>query len=216
MISRDFLRACGGDRQREFAQNDRMFRVRSIRARMLLSAIGVVIGWFFAMPATALSHEEWLIAFVRFLDWPAPLPDNTLVICVHHDDPALELDGKQVRGLKLQVRRVPQPRRFDGCHVYSALSQSESNWTRSLSGLNALHSSDSNKAQSNLPTLAIGPGGRFCDLGGAICLVTDAVTGSQTYRLNLDTLSRLGFRVDSQLLRPRPRTGRVEKPEKME
>lgn len=181
---------------------------------MLLSAIGLVVGWTWSLPVAALSHEEWLIAFVRFVDWPAPLPDNTLVICLHQDSPALDLDGKQVRGLKLQVRRVAQPRRLDGCHVYSALPHSETNWTRWLSALNALNAQSLTEANKALPILAIGPGGRFCDLGGAICLVTDAATGSETYRLNLDTLSRSGFRVDSQLLRSQPRPARVEKPEK--
>lgn len=190
-----------------------MFFVRSIRARKLLSAIGLVSAAALSMPAVALSPEEWLIAFVRFVDWPAPLPDNTLMICQHQESPALDLDGKQVRGLKLQVRRVAQPRRLDGCHVYSALSDNETNRSGWLSTLNALNMSEAHKGR---PILSVGSGGRFCDLGGAICLVADAVTGNETYRLNLDTLSRSGFRVDSQLLRSQPRPTRAEKSDKLE
>jgi hypothetical protein len=108
----------------------------------------------------------------------------------------------------LQVRRVAQPRRQDGCHVYSALAMNETIWSRWLTAINAQNLDEANRTR---PALAVGSGGRFCDLGGAICLVTDAVTNSETYRLNLDTLSRSGFRVDSQLLRPPPRpTAKLE------
>ena len=158
---------------------------------MLLSIFGVVGASVMSAPASALSHEEWVMAFVRFVEWPAPSvgADNTLVICQPTDAPALELEGKQVRGLTLQVVRVSKPRDMDRCHVFSALSQREADWALWLAAL---------KSQ---PILAVGQGTRYCEVGGAICLIKDETTGSEKYQLNLDSLSRAGFKVRSQLLR---------------
>lgn len=175
-----------------------MFRVSTIvmRVVLLIAALFPV-----AASATALSHEEWITAFVRFVDWPTPSPDATLTVCLQHDTPALELEGRQVRGLSLKVRRVVRARELSGCHVYAALASEEMYWARALKIINHVINAAPAKAS---PVLSIGQGAQFCDLGGTICLVNDASTGVQTYRLNLDALSRAGFRVDSQLLRSQP------------
>ncbi len=142
-----------------------------------------------------------MTAFVRFVDWPTPTADTTLTVCQQHDTPALELEGRQVRGLKLKVRRVVHPRELVGCHVYTALASDELHWVPALKIINQVINVAPSKT---LPILAVGHGAQFCDLGGAICLVKNAMTGVETYRLNLDALARAGFRVDSQLLRSQP------------
>ena len=71
-----------------------------------------------------------------------------------------------------------------------------------MKAANSLNLANVNNARPFI--LTVGTGGQFCDLGGAICLVNDALTGAANYRLNLDTLSRAGFRVDTQLLRSQP------------
>ena len=48
-----------------------MCRVLAITARMLLSIFGVVGASVMSAPASALSHDEWVMAFVRFVEWPA-------------------------------------------------------------------------------------------------------------------------------------------------
>lgn len=132
------------------------------------------------------------MAFVRFVEWPASSrgADNTLVICQPMDAPVHDFQGKLVRGLALQVVRISKPQELDQCHVFSALSQRETDWAPWLEAL---------KSQ---PILAVGQGPRYCELGGAICLVRDESTGAEKYQLNLDSLSRAGFKVRSQLLRP--------------
>jgi len=40
--------------------------------------------------------------------------------------------------------------------------------------------------------------------------VADDATGIERYRLNLDSLSRAGFKVNSQLLRAQPQRARTE------
>ena len=139
------------------------------------------------------------MAFVRFVDWPTSPKDNTLAICQQLDAPRLLLQRLQVRGLTMQVVRVSRLRDVNRWHVFSALSMKEAEWTPWLAAL---------KSQ---PILVVGLGARFCELGGAICLVKDEATGVEKYQLNLDSLSRSGFRVRSQLLRPpRQRSANVE------
>ena len=165
-----------------------------------------------SMPVMALSQEEWVSAFVRFVEWPVPVSviDGPLVVCHKHGSPTLELEGKQVRGLTLKVRRIAGPKELVGCHIYSELAVDDANWTVWLKEVNNLNIA-ATAARTLAPSerlfpliLAVGRGAQFCDLGGAICLVPDAVTGGENYRLNLDTLSRAGFRVDTQLLRSQP------------
>lgn len=180
---------------------------RSTFASVVLSAVGLLGGWALSMPVMALSHEDWLTAFVRFVEWPAGAVDGTLVVCQPVGGAALDLDGKQVRGLTLRVRRVERVGSLIGCHIYAALLIDEARWARwlkSIVGHVAAGAQSGPGAARAMPVLAIGQGSLFCDLGGAICLVKDETTGVETYRLNLDTLTRGGFRVDSQLLRGQP------------
>lgn len=177
-----------------------MSRVCIIVVRLLLSLFGVTGASAISAPANALSHEEWVTAFVRFVEWPATAisAENALVICVPTDAPTLELEGKLVRGLTLRVVRVPRPRDIDRCHVFSALFQREADWAPWLAAL------------KSLPILAVGQGARYCEVGGAICLVKDEATGVEKFQLNLDSLSRSGFKVNSQLLRQqRPRAALI-------
>ena len=180
-----------------------MICVSSIALRIALVAFSVIgIGAaLISTPAAALSHEEWVVAFVRFIDWPAPEPDTTLVVCQQPETPALLLDGKLVRGRTTQVRRVSDTRELDSCHAFVAFSGDEASWAPWLKRLSQV--TDASKSRVR-PILAIGKGSQFCELGGAICLVKNATTGGETYRLNLDALARAGFRVDSQLLRSSP------------
>lgn len=170
-------------------------------ASFCATAVGVCA---LSTPVAALSHEEWVSAFVRFVEWPVPasIIDGPLVVCQQSDAPRLVLDGRQVRGLTLKVRRVSTPQHLAGCHVYAAFSGDEASWTPWLKAVNSFNEANLKKARPNI--LPVGLGGQFCELGGAICLVADLVTGAENYRLNLETLSRAGFRVDTQLLRSQP------------
>ena len=168
-----------------------MYRHLVVTVRMLLSVFAVVGASVMSAPAKALSHEEWVMAFVRFVEWPAPSvgAENTLVVCQPTAVPALDLHGKQVRGLTLQVIRLASPGDVEGCDIFSALAQREADWAAWLSALKAK------------PILAVGQGAHYCEVGGTICLIMDEKTGVEKFQLNLDRLSRTGFKVRSQLLR---------------
>lgn len=178
--------------------------LRHLRSTFALLARPAAIGasaWALSTSVAALSQEEWVSAFVRFVEWPAPAPtiNGSLVVCQQRDASALALDGQRVRGLILTVRHVSRTQHLVGCHIYAAFSGNETSWMPWLKAVNSLNMANVKKARPVI--LVIGVGGQFCDLGGAICLISDSVTGVENYRLNLDTLSRAGFRVDTQLLR---------------
>jgi hypothetical protein len=191
-----------GDRSHKFNENACM-------SRALIYAICMLLPWpeaararAVSVAAVSLSHEEWVMAMVRFVDWPADarpaITDNTLVVCQPADAVPLDIGGRQVRGLTLQRLAVSKPAELDRCHVFSALSQRETDWLPWLAAIRAQ------------PVLALGATARYCEVGGAICLVKDDKTATATFQLNLDTLARSGFKVRSPMLRPtRPRTPAV-------
>ena len=174
-----------------------LFDVAALRRNVYVIAL---CGFtFIPNSARALSHEEWVMAFARFVDWPLPHAEKALVVCHPPDSPTLDLEGKLVRGLTLQLLRISHPREIDRCNVFVALSQREADWSLWLAAI------------SQKPVLAVGSGARYCELGGAICLIPRDRANVEKYRLNLDSLSRSGLRVRSQLLRPsRTRNGLVE------
>jgi YfiR/HmsC-like len=180
------------------------FRIHRSLVRLARSVATAACIGSLSLPAAALSHEEWVSAFVRFVEWPVPasIIDGPLVVCHQHNAPALALDGQQVRGLTLKVRRLMRPQHLAGCHIFASFAGDEASWTPWLKAASHLNLTNESKARPSI--LVVGQGGQFCDLGGAICLVSDPVTGASNYRLNLDTLSRAGFRVDTQLLRSQP------------
>lgn len=180
-------------------------------SRFALFATTAALAGTLSSSVVALSREEWVSAFVRFVEWPVPAAtiDGPLVVCQHRDAPALALNGQRVRGVTLAVRRVARLQQLTGCHIYAAFSDKASSWTPWLQAGNRVNLANVQKGHPAI--LMIGMGGQYCDLGGAICLVTDSVTGLENYRLNLDTLARAGFRVDTQLLRAKAlRTAKAE------
>jgi hypothetical protein len=176
-------------------------------SRALIYVICMLLPWpevararSVSVAAVTLSHEEWVMALVRFVDWPVDtrpaIVDNSLVVCQPADATPLDLSGRQVRGLTLQRLTVTKPSELDRCHVFSALSQREADWSPWLAAI---------KSQ---PVLAVGVSARYCELGGAVCLIKDekGAAGAATYQLNLEALARSGFKVRSPMLRPaRPR-----------
>ena len=69
------------------------------------------------------------------------------------------------------------------------MSQREAEWSPWLSKL------------KSRPTLTLGVGSRFCEAGGAICVVKDDVTGVEKYQVDLDAMARAGLDVRLPLLR---------------
>jgi len=158
------------------------------RTRAALFA-ALIAGCLSVAPAFALSNEEWVSAFVRFVD----------------GTPELDLVGKPVRGVSLLVLRLGNPRYVDRCQIFAALARpdkaTETNgfdWTPWIA------------ATRSKPILTIGRGTAACEQGAAICLVPDDGGSGESYRVNLETLARAGLKVKSQLLRTPALLGKTE------
>lgn len=174
------------------------------RTRAALFA-ALIAGCLFVAPAFALSNEEWVSAFVRFVDWPGLGNDHALVVCAPPGTPELDLVGKPVRGVSLLVLRLGNPRYVDRCQIFAALARpdkaTETNgfdWTPWIA------------ATRSKPILTIGRGTAACEQGAAICLVPDDGGSGESYRVNLETLARAGLKVKSQLLRTPALLGKTE------
>ncbi len=140
-------------------------------------------------PAAAVAEEEWVRTFVRFVDWPMSPADNVIVVCQPHEAVPLALNGVQIGAMTLQVMPLKRARDAERCHVFSAMSQREKQWRPWLASFRSR------------PILVMGPGSRFCETGGAICVVRDDATGAEKYRVNLDAIARAGLKVRLPLLR---------------
>ena len=184
----------------ETARNHR-HALRAFRAavsRVARAALVVMLSAFSSLPASALTSETWVTSFIRFVEWPQAVADNTFIVCQPPDTPELDLTGKQVRGLTLLVLRVARPRDVSRCNVFVAWPQA---------GKPAVDWQPWIAAIGDKAILSIGASERFCELGGAVCVISDDATGRENYRVNLDVLARAGFKVNAQLLRkqfPRP------------
>lgn len=139
--------------------------------------------------AEAISEEEWVTTFVRFVDWPVPPPDNVIVVCQPPSSALLAIQGVQVRGMTLQAVQLKRVSDAERCHVFTAMSQREADWLPWIGKF---------KSRATL-TLGVGP--RFCEAGGAICVVKDEATGVEKYQVNLDAMARAGLKVRFPLLR---------------
>ncbi len=174
------------------AQSGCMVLLKPCRFRSGSTFFCVLAGIALALPSTpsaAVADEEWVATFVRFVDWPQSPSDNVIIVCQPHNAPTLALHGVQVRGLTLQVVHLRRPQDAARCHVFSAMSLREGEWLPWLATFRAR------------PTLALGSGSRFCETGGAICVVKDDATGAEKYRVNIDAISRAGLKVRLPLLR---------------
>lgn len=153
---------------------------------------GVVAAISFAIapaPAAAIAEEEWVTTFVRFVDWPSSPVDNVIVVCQPHEAVPLALNGVQIGAMTLHVVQLKRAGEAKRCHVFSAMSQQETQWRPWLASFRSR------------PILVMGPGSRFCETGGTICVVKDDATGAEKYRVNLDAVARSGLKVRMPLLR---------------
>jgi hypothetical protein len=135
----------------------------------------------------ALSHEQWITAFLRFVDWPVNSISNVLTVCYLPSATPLVLDDLSVRGIVLKARPVATPRESGPCNVlYLANAQGVEiePWLRGF---------------HDRPVLTIGRGDQFCDLGGGICLLPTRKESTASYRINVNALNKVGLRASAQL-----------------
>lgn len=140
--------------------------------------------------------EQVMAAFVsrfpHFVEWPdsALQGRETIDICVAEPDPFEEdlenlIEGEELHGRRLTIRRIGHPSRVEGCHVLFVSSPSE-------------RASEFLEQIEGQPVLTVGESSDFLDAGGIINLLI--INQRVRFAVNADAASRAGLRLSSQLL----------------
>ncbi len=135
----------------------------------------------------------FLYNFVKFVDWPIevlPKSGDTISICVLSDDPVYEaletIDGKNVKGRRLTVRRMDAVKDLASCHVAFFGITEEKRLPQFIRGL------------QGSSVLTVGEIDRFAQSGGIINLVV--VNNKVRFEINVDRAERAHLKLGSQLL----------------
>jgi hypothetical protein len=143
--------------------------------------------------ASELGVDDWIVGVIRFVTWPDEPAREVLRVCYRDGERVPQIAGRKVSERILEVRGVRRPSELGECQVLVLENAERADiptWITPTIGL---------------PTLTIAQGQAPCKIGAAFCLVPAAAP--KGFDTNLDTLSRSGLRVSSQLLRMR----RIEK-----
>jgi hypothetical protein len=135
----------------------------------------------------------YVFHFARYVEWPAKsfaAPGAALILCVAGREPfggALgALEGKQVQGRELRIKRGVTAEELAGCHV---LLISDSEERRVATWLGATPAG----------VLTVSESEGFVDAGGAIGLI--GADERIKFDVNADALGRAGLKASAQLLK---------------
>ena len=152
-----------------------------------------------AAAAAELSREylikaAFLYNFAKFTDWPTSAfatADVPLTICVLGEDPfgsALEaIDGKEIKGRIVAVRRLANEAGADSCHVIFISASEESRLAGILGSLR------------DRPVLTVADMPDFARAGGIINLKTNKEDRIR-FDINIGRAQQAGLRMSSKLL----------------
>jgi hypothetical protein len=167
-------------------------------ARAAVGALALFVGGRIAGAADALTEPQVKAAFIfnfaKFVQWPAQAfatSQAPIVLCV----PAREglggalagIDGKQVHGRELRVRRGVKPDDMKACHILF------------VPDAEARSVADLLRTVGMLPVLTIGEPDGFAAAGGGIGFVTR--DERVQFEINQGAVERANLQVSSQLLR---------------
>ncbi len=168
--------------------------LRSNSVRRAAAQCCGVIAMLFALAlgnarANELGVDDWIVGVIRFVTWPDEPAREILRVCYREGERVPQIAGRKVSERILEVRAVRKPNDLGECQALvfeNAERPDVATWIAPTIGQ---------------PILTIAQGQAPCKLGAAFCLVPAAAP--RGFDTNLDTLSRSGLRVSSQLLRMR-------------
>jgi hypothetical protein len=139
----------------------------------------------------------YLFNFVKFVEWPASAPVDTLTVCFLggkgvHDALATGIDAKRVGARKLIARQLKRPTTVDSCDVLYADAASV----------------DLSLAVG-LPVLTVSDAPQFAAKGGMIELFTE--NHRLRFVINVAHVHNAGLRMSSDLLKLAARVQREER-----
>ena len=161
------------------------------------AAAGMAVAVQAAAQSGSLREYEiktaFIYNFVKFVDWPPtalPETSDTINLCVWGDEPfAVAFDSlkdKAVKGRRLVVRHIEQPRDFEGCHVLFVGSSEEKRAQQAMQAL------------QGRSVLTVGEMERFPQLGGIINFVVEK--NRVRFEINVNSAERASLKLSSQLL----------------
>ena len=130
--------------------------------------------------------------FVRFTEWPAPLPvSDPFVICVLGDTAVSDaltrvVEGREVAGRPMVVTLVATPAPKERCRVFFVSGTRTDDAARVVAGL------------QDAPVLTVGDGAGFTDAGGMAQLFFDR--GQLRFSIKVDVVKRARLQMSSRLL----------------
>jgi hypothetical protein len=162
----------------------------------LLAALTTVAGTVDAAAGADVASDvavkaAFLYNFAKFTEWPALPAGTSLVLCVLGNDPvgaALTdtIQGQQINGHGLEVRRLTADASPRACHVLFVAGSEVRRASPMLDGVRAL------------PILTVSDGSGFAQTSGMIELFVDG--GHMRFAVNVDSVQRAGLHLSSRLL----------------
>ena len=143
-----------------------------------------------AAPTEYQVKAAFLYYFVKFVEWPAGLPDP-ITICVLGDDPFGEdlertIKGKQVHGKDLAIKRSRDLVDLNRCQIIFVASSEQDRYPEIFEFL------------GNSATLTVGDTNDFSQLGGMINFFIEE--NKVHFEINLNAASDARLKISSKLL----------------
>ncbi len=144
-------------------------------------------------PSEYQVKAAFLYNFVKFVEWPAALPEQQgpVVMCVIGKDPfgdvlVRAVEGKKVNGRPMEVRQIAGAGAAISCHVLFVSPSESSRFTEIANAVRVWS------------VLTVGEGERFTERGGMIAFVME---GQRVrFQINLKVATEAGLKVSSKLL----------------
>lgn len=131
--------------------------------------------------------------FAKFVEWPEDPSQarSPVTFCVPAGEPFADtlersLEGKNLNGRVVVIRRIAKPQQAHACHVLALTALENKQVEEYLS------------AMSGWSVLTIGDGNRFTARGGMIQLIKDV--NKLRFAVNLNAVNRVGLKISSRLL----------------
>jgi hypothetical protein len=133
---------------------------------------------------------EYLLSFVKFVEWPASVPTSFLTVCFAGgqgvlDAVAAEIESKSADERHLAVRKLSEAEQPAGCNVVY---------------LDADHMAGAKRAPASgeAPILTVSDAKAFTHSGGMIELFTES--NKLRFNINVENAQRAGLHISASLL----------------
>lgn len=169
---------------------------RTKTAFWILVAITVLAVTGYAHAQTPTEYQvkaTYLYNFSKFVEWPANLisdPNTPIIIGILGDDPfgseiERTIEGKTSNGRRLVIKRFPNLRALEFCHILFISSSERNSLRQTLAAVGP-------------GVLTVGDADRFVQTGGIINFVL--IENTVHFEINKAAAERAGLKISAKLL----------------